>query len=282
MSLGALLAVGACTKGGPKTSEPSVAAPAAVRPQSAITETTPVPVDVKAPPPDADETASGLRFKVLAAGRGSDHAEPQDQVEVHYAGWSPDGTLFDSALGTARAQFTLQTAMPAWAEALAAMVPGEKRRLWVPPKLAFGDHPQGRTPPGPLVFDLELLSITRRPRPLPAPPDVANPPPEARRSPSGIAYRVLAKGQGRRHPRPIDLVEVHYTAWTSDGRMVDSTVLNGKTTTMRADAVGKAWSEALATMVPGERTRFWIPAALAGWGGPSPTVVYDIELVAIK
>jgi FKBP-type peptidyl-prolyl cis-trans isomerase len=277
----ALLAVGACAKAEPKVSQQPNPPPATV-PSRSAGESIPAPADLKSPPADAPVTPSGLRFRVLAAGTSHEHPEVQDQVEVHYVGWSSDGTMFDSAIGTARAQFTLASAMPAWAEALASMVPGEKRRLWVPPKLAFGEEPQGRTPPGPLVFDLQLMSITRRPRPLPAPADVAAPPPEAKRSASGISYRVLTRGEGKRHPRPTDVVEVHYTAWTSDGRMVDSTVVNGKSTTMRADAVGKAWSEALATMVPGERTRFWIPAALAGWKGTTPTVVYDIELVAIR
>jgi peptidylprolyl isomerase len=162
------------------------------------------------------------------------------------------------------------------------MVTGEKRRLWIPPPLAYGDKPEGRAPPGPLVFDIELLKLVKQPRPLPPPADVASPPPDAKRTPSGIAYKTLVKGTGSRHPRRADTVEVHYTSWTSKGKMVDSTVTRGHPSTFRTDGLGKPWADALVTMVTGEKARFWFPAALVAWPGPEPIVVYDVELRAIK
>jgi len=39
------------------------------------------------------------------------------------------------------------------------MVAGEKRRFWIPGKLAYGDSPQGGAPGGMLVFDVELIKI---------------------------------------------------------------------------------------------------------------------------
>ncbi len=261
----------------PVVEEPSPAAPAVdAGPGGA-------PPDVKAPPASAWGTPSGLSYTILVQGKGKDTPEPQDLVEVHYAGWTGDGQLFDSALGPASSQFELNTAMPGWIEALSHMVEGEKRRLWVPEKLTYGqDNPRHRTPPGALVFDLELMKIIKRPRPLPAPEDVSGPPRGAKRLHSGIAWRPLERGKGHHHPRPTDTVQVHYTRWTPDGKMIDSSLGSGQPTTMRVNSMGPAWTEALRLLVPGGKGRFWMPAALVSWAGPATTVVYDIELVAIK
>mmetsp|Transcript_56002 Transcript_56002/g.177451 ORF Transcript_56002/g.177451 Transcript_56002/m.177451 type:complete len:212 (-) Transcript_56002:262-897(-) len=50
--------------------------------------------------------------------------------------------------------------MPGWTEALQLMVPGEKRRFWIPSQLAYGNAPPP-APQGDLVFDIELLSFER-------------------------------------------------------------------------------------------------------------------------
>jgi FKBP-type peptidyl-prolyl cis-trans isomerase len=240
------------------------------------------PANDLAPPADAPVTPSGLRSKVLKAGTGTAHPEPQDLVEVHYTGWKSDGTKFDSSRDrNAPAQFTVEGAIKGWSEGVQQMVIGETRRLWVPAALAYGDAPpQGRAPAGPLVFDLELLKIIKQPRPLPPPPDLATP--SEKRTKSGLAYKVLAPGSGRQHPKPDSLVEVHYTGWGPDGRMLDSSVVRGQPARMQLKSAGPGWTEALRLMVAGEKTRFWIPASLAAQMGTSaPSAVYDVELVAI-
>src|SRR4051794_5250235 len=59
---------------------------------------------------------------------------------------------------------------------------------------------------------------------IPAPPDVAAPPPDASVTATGLASKVLTPGHGTRHPRPNSQVTVHYTGWTTDGKMFDSSV----------------------------------------------------------
>jgi FKBP-type peptidyl-prolyl cis-trans isomerase len=265
-----LAAAAACSKKGSDAPAP--------RPADAGPVT---PADLTTPP--AEKTASGLATRLLHPGTGKEHPEPQDLVEVHYSGWSQDGKLFDSSrTRSAPAQFELASAIKGWAEGIALMVVGEQRRLWVPPALAYGDKPQAHAPSGPLVFDIELLRISKRPAPLPPPPDLERPPGDARKLPAGIVYRTLVKGTGTRHPRGADVVEVDYTSWRSTGKMLDSTVTRGQPSTFRADGLGKPFAEALAVMVVGEKARFWFPAALAGFAGPDPTIVYDIALRAIK
>jgi FKBP-type peptidyl-prolyl cis-trans isomerase len=225
---------------------------------------------------------SGLRSQVMTPGTGSEHPEPQDLVEVHYTGWKSDGTQFDSSRErNAPTQFTVEGAIKGWSEGVQLMVVGEKRRLWVPPALAYGDKPPtDRAPAGALVFDLELLKILKRPRPLAPPADLATPP--AQKTKSGLAYRVLSKGTGKQHPKATSLVEVHYTGWGPDGKMLDSSVVRGQPTRMQLQSAGKGWTEALRLMVAGEKTRFWIPPALTSdMGAPASSAVYDVELVAI-
>lgn len=54
----------------------------------------PLPPDFDPPPADATKTASGLAFKVLQAGQGTEHPSPTDLVTVHYTGWLVDGIKF--------------------------------------------------------------------------------------------------------------------------------------------------------------------------------------------
>jgi len=121
----------------------------------------PAPPDVAAPPADAEKTKSGISSKVLVKGTGTVHPKAGDTVEVNYAGWMTNGQLFDTSQkrGTT-AKFPLDLLIQGWQEGLKLMVVGEKRRMWIPANLAYGDTP--RRPGGPfgtLVFDVELVGI---------------------------------------------------------------------------------------------------------------------------
>jgi FKBP-type peptidyl-prolyl cis-trans isomerase len=119
---------------------------------------------------------------------------------------------------------------------------------------------------------------------IPAPPDVGAPPADAVRSPTGLASRVLVPGTGTQHPRPNSQVVVHYTGWTTDGKMFDSSVAKGEPASFRLDGVIKGWTEGVQMMVVGEKRRFWIPPGLAyeGLDGPQGLLVFDIELIKIE
>ena len=117
-----------------------------------------------------------------------------------------------------------------------------------------------------------------------APRDVARPPKGARRTRSGLRIKVLERGAGTRHPGPASKVEVHYTGWTTDGVMFDSSRERGKPAIFPLDAVIPGWTEGVQLMVEGERARLWIPEALAykGMPGrPAGMLVFDVELLRI-
>jgi peptidylprolyl isomerase len=120
--------------------------------------------------------------------------------------------------------------------------------------------------------------------PIPAPPDVAAPPADAVRTPTNLAYKILQPGKGTRHPRANSEVTVHYTGWTTDGKMFDSSVARGEPSTFALDQVIPGWTEGVQMMVEGEKRRFWIPARLAYEGvpdRPQGMLVFDIELIKI-
>jgi FKBP-type peptidyl-prolyl cis-trans isomerase len=247
----------------------------------------PAPADVAAAPADAQRTASGLVSKILKAGTGKDHPKAQDRVSVHYSGWTKDGKMFDSSVTRgAPASFGVNQVIPGWTEALQLMVKGEKRRLWIPSKLAYGDSPRTGAPKGDLTFDVELLDISAMPEPPPVPKDVKEPPKTAKKTASGLAYTTLKKGTGTKKPKATDRVRVHYTGWTTDGRMFDSSVARGQPAEFPLSNVIKGWTEGVQLMKVGDKMRFWIPPKLAygetpAHGAPAGMLVFDIELLDV-
>jgi FKBP-type peptidyl-prolyl cis-trans isomerase len=259
---------------------PLAAQQAAPKPEP---QTIAAPADVAAPPADAARTASGLASKVLKAGTGTEHPGAHDKVTVNYTGWTTDGKMFDSSVARGKpAAFPLDRVIPGWTEGLQLMVEGEKRRLWIPQDLAYRGMPD--RPAGMLVFDVELLGVTRVSLP-PAPEDVAAPPQTAEKTASGLASRVLKPGTGTVHPTATSTVKVHYTGWTTDGKMFDSSVMRGEPTTFPLNRVIAGWTEGLQLMVAGEKRRLWIPEELAykgRAGAPQGMLVFDVELLEVK
>lgn len=245
------------------------------------------PADVKAAPADAEKTSSGLASKVLEKGKGDTKPGARDTVTVHYSGWTTDGKLFDSSVKRGQpASFPLNGVIKGWTEGLQLMVTGEKRRFWIPADLAYGENPGGGRPGGTLVFDVELLDIKTAPKPPAVPEDVAKAPDSAEKTESGIASRVLTKGSGSTHPKATNQVRVHYSGWTTDGKMFDSSVARGEDIVFPLDRVIPGWTEGVQLMVVGEKRRFWIPGKLAYGDNPPPgapagTLVFDVELLEI-
>jgi len=123
---------------------------------------------------------------------------------------------------------------------------------------------------------------------IPAPPDVAAPPADAIRTPSGLASKVLQVGISNVRPSLRSSVRVHYTGWTTDGKMFDSSVVRGEPIEFPVTGVIPGWTEGLQLMVVGEKRRFWIPGNLAydtpgaPPDAPKGMLVFDVELIAVR
>lgn len=104
-----------------------------------------------------------LTKEVLRPGSGR-AAQAGDTVVVHYTGTLLDGTKFDSSLdGGEPFSFVLGSGkvIQGWEQGIVGMQVGEKRKLIIPPGLAYGDNAVGGVIPAnsTLVFEVELLEI---------------------------------------------------------------------------------------------------------------------------
>ncbi len=112
---------------------------------------------------DMVTTATGLKYQDLVVGAGEE-ARAGDVVSVHYTGWLDDGTKFDSSLDRGTPfEFTLGLGkvIQGWDEGVAGMKVGGKRKLIIPPDLAYGSSGAGGVipPNATLTFEVELLEI---------------------------------------------------------------------------------------------------------------------------
>ncbi len=115
------------------------------------------------PPAKEVTTNSGLKYQDLKAGTG-EPARSGDYVTVHYVGMLADGKEFDSSVKHGKPfsfMIDKDQVIKGWHEGLVGMKAGGKRRLTIPPQLAYGSEgSRGAIPPNAtLTFDIELLKI---------------------------------------------------------------------------------------------------------------------------
>ena len=109
-------------------------------------------------------TATGLRITDLVIGSGAEAVAGQT-VSVNYRGTLLSGQEFDSSYGRGPFAFPLGggRVIKGWDEGVAGMKVGGKRKLVIPPDLAYGERGAGGAipPNATLVFDVELLQVGR-------------------------------------------------------------------------------------------------------------------------
>lgn len=108
------------------------------------------------------QAANGLYTRDLTEGTGA-IATQGSLATVHYTGWLPDGTEFDSSRRGQPFQFPIGAGqvIQGWDEGVAGMKVGGRRQLVIPPELAYGNREIGGVIPAnsTLVFDVELLGV---------------------------------------------------------------------------------------------------------------------------
>jgi hypothetical protein len=221
-------------------------------------------------PKNAQEFATGMRYQVLKAAPSGAKTISPGFVEYRTVTWQADAKGKFKAIdsGVQKADFkTLAGQWPQLARAFLLSPIGETRRWWV----------EGAAPN---LIDITILGNVD---PAPAPKDVAAVPADATKTLSGLAYKALKKGEGKTSPTINSTITIHYSGWTTDGKLFDSSVVRGEKATFPLNGLIKGWQEGIPLMKNGDTFRFWIPDYLAYGSNPRPgapkgMLVFDVTL----
>jgi FKBP-type peptidyl-prolyl cis-trans isomerase len=237
------------------------------------------PKHLTAPAPGAKKTESGVSYVILKPGTG-DPIGAEDTAEIHLTVWDSTGRMFDSTRVREKTQTMQPAKAPDWLqEVILQLNKGASARGWVPADQVPKNLPGG--PEGMLVYEVEVVDVKSPPK---APDDVAAPPKDAQKSPRGVFYKVLEKGDSDVHASVDKNFKAHYTGWTTDGKMFDSSVVKGRPIEFPLNQMIEGWKDAIPLMAIGDRFRLWIPEELAYKGQPgrpAGMLVFDVELLGV-
>jgi FKBP-type peptidyl-prolyl cis-trans isomerase len=139
--------------------EPAMQAPVDPTKKPAVAGTISPPTEIG----ETKTTPSGVKYETLKAGDGPE-VKPGQSVMVHYTGSLADGKVFDSSHKGDKdepATFEVGTGkvIAGWDEGVPGMRIGERRKLTIPPELAYGaqGQPPSIPPNATLVFEIELV-----------------------------------------------------------------------------------------------------------------------------
>jgi peptidylprolyl isomerase len=230
--------------------------------------------------------ASGLRYTDTAEGSG-ELPHPGDILTAHYTGTLEDGSEFDSSRDGDPLRFPLGEGefIPGWEQGLATMREGGKRKLTIPPDLAFGPEgtSDGRIPPNAtVIFDVELVDIESIHQEF--------------QTASGLRYIDLdANISPLSSPQQGDQVEVHYRGTLPDGTIfVDTTAQDTSYTFFLGSGTEiRGFEEGVSTMKVQDLRKLTVPPEL-GYGDqeqefpqtgikvpPNTTLTFEVRLLSV-
>ena len=256
--------------------------------------------DGSAEDPELKEITGGVKYRDIKEGTGHP-CEPGAKVKINYTGWLTDGTVFDSTTGKAPIEFQLSDLIQGWQIGIPGMKPGGIRKLVIPPEKGYGNQAKGKIPAGStLIFEVQLLDVVAAPnvtdgpgRPMSDNSSGGTDDAALTEMSGGLKFRDIKEGTGEA-VKPGANVTVHYTGWTVDGNVFDSSKKTGKPlgcslTPGSPRGVIEGWQKGIPGMKPGGIRKLVIPAALAyGDRGfppeipPRATLIFEVELISVN
>jgi peptidylprolyl isomerase len=235
------------------------------------------------------KTTDGLEIDIEAMGAG-DSAVAGAIVSVNYTGTFANGTVFDASAnhgGPADFPIGVGHVIKGWDEGVVGMKIGEKRKLTIPPAIAYGASGKGPIPPNStLTFEVELVGVK-----APAPVIIAQNVGQQVTTADGLKIEILAMGKGGQATAG-NAVVVNYKGTLADGTVFDASANHGGPATFPIGVgyVIKGWDEGVVGMKIGEKRKLTVPpeigyGAKGTPGGPIPpnaTLTFEVELVDVK
>jgi peptidylprolyl isomerase len=238
------------------------------------------------PPLDSKEwkdVKDGLKAWDVKEGKG-DSAAADSMITIHYTGWLTNGKKFDSSLdGGQPITFPLDNLIEGWKVGIPGLKNGGTRRLLIPSKLGYGDRGAPPDIPGgaTLVFEIEMIRVW-------ALPDLKSAEWKEVKDTGGLKIWDVKEGKGK-EVKAGEEVTIHYTGWTTEGKIFDSSHKRGRMATFPLPNLIKGWQIGVPGMKPGGVRRLSIPYQLAyGENGrppsipPKATLIFEMELAEEK
>ena len=244
------------------------------------------PADCGTPAPRAAPLPNGVMSKVMTVGSKERYPKDIDVVNFHATAWDRESGIMlgTTTRGNGTPQLRpLDSIDGGLRGVLEAMSPGERRRAWVEDR----------------CYDLHMLDCLECWTPE-TPADVGNAPASATSvelvaddgsgATASLHYITLSAGApGGDTPDVFDEVRVHYSCWTADGELVETTGWHGMPAELPVGAVVPGLSAALQQMSVGESVRVWLPSELA-YGDvdlpendvPTGPLTFEVELLGIQ
>lgn len=249
----------------------------------------PKPFDVKGK--DTLKTASGLKYIMVQINKSGEQAVAGNKVVANYTAYFMDGKPFDSSIERnqpLKATCGKAQLFPGLDEGISLLRKGEKARLFIPSKLAFGEKGAGPIPANAdIYFDIEIVDVQKVVAPVLY--DIKGL--EAKRTASGLTYYEVKRSGSTVKAEAGKTVKVHYSGYLADGKMFDSSIERGEPIEfpLGEGRVIPGWEEGIALMNVGDKLRLIIPYTLAyGEQGRPPMIpakaelTFDVELVDVK
>lgn len=246
------------------------------------------------PPRNAQHHGDGLYSKLLEPATSQTPLSDNDIITLEYNGWSAeskknfDNSFWHSTPLRYRVKFGgFLSAIEGWKRIVPKLRAGEKRRVWIPNHLGYGENTSKPHLSETLIFDIKVVEVKQASilpdfYDLPTTPKTNTP-----ELVPGIKVLKQVSNSKAASPSSDHYVSVHLTLWDDEGNLFQTTRSNNKTLQLDLSTCFSGLSTAIQSLSEGETARFWIDKKLAYPNNDGPpffpksNIIADISLIKV-